>query len=92
MEVEVEAEAISKNKIKGREHGTVSSTKSEIKSMDFDSTLLQSIQTTSVTLNETIDLGMLVRNKDKNGITTSEDVEKMIRENQEVYVLRCKIS
>ncbi|MCU6713194.1 hypothetical protein M6D81_31300 [Paenibacillus sp. J5C_2022] len=74
-----------------RQGGNVSSGKYEIKSIDFDSTITYPLDEISTGLNEIVDLGMLIRNKGKNAISSSDDVERTIKENNEVYVLRCRI-
>lgn len=74
-----------------RQKGNVVSTKTEIPKGEFDSTMIHSMPSTTVNPNETAVLGVIVRNKGKDHVESSVDVEAMIRDNQEVYVLRCTI-
>ncbi|MGG3452426.1 hypothetical protein [Paenibacillus rhizolycopersici] len=74
-----------------RQKGNVVSTKTEIPKGEFDSTMIHSMPPTTVNPNETAVLGVIVRNKGKDHVESSVDVEAMIRDNQEVYVLRCTI-
>lgn len=76
-----------------RQNGTIGSGKYVNKNMDFDSTLVQQVsQIPAFDLNQTNLLGVLVRNKDRNSVGSSDDIEKTIEENKEVYILKCKIS
>ncbi|GIP44619.1 hypothetical protein J45TS6_30780 [Paenibacillus sp. J45TS6] len=76
-----------------RQNGNISSGKQLNTNMDFDSTITEPIiQNTSADLNQVIDLGMMIRNKDKNSFGSHEDMEKTIEQNKDVYILRCKIS
>ncbi|MNN15221.1 hypothetical protein D3C81_1283210 [compost metagenome] len=74
-----------------RQKGNVVSTKTEIPKGDFDSMMIHTMQPTTVNPNETTVLGVIVRNKGKDHVESSDDVDAMIRENQEVHVLRCTI-
>lgn len=74
-----------------RHKGNVVSSKAESPKGDFDSTMVHSMQPTTVNPNETAVLGVIVRNKGKDHVASSDDVDAMIRGNQEVHVLRCTI-
>ncbi|WP_178024111.1 hypothetical protein [uncultured Paenibacillus sp.] len=74
-----------------RHKGNVVSSKTEISKGDFDSAMTHSMQPTAVNPNETAVLGVIVRNKGKDHVESSDDVDAMIRDNQEVHVLRCTI-
>lgn len=74
-----------------RQRGNVTSSKFEIPKGDFDSMMIHTMQPTTVNPNETTVLGVIVRNKGKDHVESSDDVDAMIRENQEVHVLRCTI-
>lgn len=74
-----------------RHKGNISSGKIINTNMDFDSTAILPLnEITSLELDKSTDLGVLVRNKGKNGFTATPDVEQTIKENKEVYVLRCQ--
>lgn len=74
-----------------RQDGNVSSGKYQNMNMDFDSTIAQPLGDITSNLDQIIDLGMLVRNKERNNFGSSLDVNKTIDENKEVYVIRCKL-
>lgn len=75
-----------------RQNGNVSSGKNLNTNMDFDNTLIQPInQNSTADLNQIIDLGMIIRNKDKTSVSSDQDIEKTIEQNKDVYILRCKI-
>lgn len=74
-----------------RQKGNVVSSKAEIPEGEFDSVMTHSMQQATVNPNETAVLGVIVRNKGKDHVESSDDVDAMIRENQEVHVLRCTI-
>lgn len=75
-----------------RQNGNVSSGKNLNTNIDFDNTLIQPInQNSTADLNQIIDLGMIIRNKDKNSVSSDQDIEKTIEQNKDVYILRCKI-
>ncbi|MBM6995212.1 hypothetical protein IM700_005995 [Paenibacillus sp. DXFW5] len=74
-----------------RQRGNVTSSKFEIPKGDFDSMMIHTMQPTTVNPNETTVLGVIVRNKGKDHVESSDDVDALIRENQEVHVLRCTI-
>jgi hypothetical protein len=48
---------------------------------------------TSITANpnETAVLGVIARNKGKDHMESSDDVDALIRDNQAVYVMRCTV-
>lgn len=75
-----------------RQPGGVSSGRSVIQGSDFDSTLTQPVMHLSLNLGNTGTLGVLARNKDRSSVDSNVDVEKMIQDHQEVYVLRCVVS
>lgn len=74
-----------------RHKGNVVSSKTEIPKGDLDSAMTHSMQPTTVNPNETVVLGVIARNKGKDHMESSDDVDAMIRDNQEVHVLRCTI-
>ncbi|MCK8487718.1 hypothetical protein M0651_11080 [Paenibacillus sp. MBLB2552] len=74
-----------------RKRGNVTSSRFEIPKGDFDSMMIHTMQPTTVNPNETTVLGVIVRNKGKDHVESSDDVDAMIRENQDVHVLRCTI-
>ncbi|MDU4695317.1 MAG: hypothetical protein E6Y08_05850 [Paenibacillus sp.] len=74
-----------------RQKGNVVSSKFEIPKGDFDSTMIHSMPPTTVNPNETIALGVIVRNKGKDHVESSDNIEAIIRDNQDVHVLRCTI-
>lgn len=73
-----------------RENGNVSSGQYENKINEFDSTMTHPLHEISTGINEITDLGMIIRNNGKDHIALSNDIKSVIKENQEVYVLRCK--
>ncbi|WP_454190931.1 hypothetical protein [Paenibacillus sp. Marseille-Q7038] len=76
-----------------RQNGNISSGKQMNTNMDFDSTITEpTTQNTSADLNQVIDLGMMIRNKDRDSFGSYDDMEKTIEQNKDVYILRCKIS
>lgn len=75
-----------------RQQGNVSTGRSVIQGLDYDSTLTQPVTHLALNLDEAGTLGVLARNKDRSSVESHIDVEKMIQDHQEVYVLRCIVS
>ncbi|WP_018750778.1 hypothetical protein [Paenibacillus sanguinis] len=75
-----------------RQQGGVSTGKSVIQGLDYDSTLTQPVAQLSLNPDDTGTLGVLARNKDRSSVESNVDVEKMIQDHQEAYVLRCLVS
>lgn len=75
-----------------RDGGNMSSSAYDKDNIEFDTTLTLPIDQTSIALNNVADLGLLVRSKVTSGDAISTDIEKTIKENSEVYVIRCKFN
>lgn len=74
-----------------RQKGNVVSSKAEMPKRDYDSAMTHPMTSITANPNETAVLGVIVRNKGKGHMESSDDVDALIRDNQEVHVLRCTI-
>lgn len=72
-----------------RRNKSVSSARIEHTSLEHDSTIVNPINNIATVLNEITDLGMIVRNQGTEQVGSSDDVERTLSENKEVYVFRC---
>lgn len=72
-----------------RRNKNLSSGSTEYTSLEYDSTITHPINNIVTGLNETTNLGMIVRNKGVEQFGSSDDVDRTISENKEVYVFRC---
>lgn len=74
-----------------RQNNNVVSSTTEIPKSDYDSAMTHPMTTMTVNPNETAVLGVIARNKGKDHMESSDDVDALIRDNQAVYVLRCMV-
>lgn len=72
-----------------RENNNLDTGRYELESSEYDSTIIHPIGVISTSLNEAADLGMIVRNLGMEQFGASDDVNRTIKENKEVYVIRC---
>lgn len=72
-----------------RENKSISSGKYELESSEYDSTIIHPINKITTVLHKSTDLGMVVRNQGADLFGASDDVNRTIQENKEVYVIRC---
>jgi len=72
-----------------RDNKSISSARYDLESIEYDSTIIHPINTIKTDLNEAADLGMIVRNLGMDQFGASDDVNQTIKENKEVYVIRC---
>jgi len=74
-----------------RQNGNVVSSKTELPKQDYDSAMTLPMTSITANPNETAVLGVIARNKGKDHMESSDDVDALIRDNQAVYVMRCTV-
>ncbi|MDU0329156.1 MULTISPECIES: hypothetical protein [Paenibacillus] len=74
-----------------RQNGNVVSSKTELPKQDYDSAMTHPMTSITANPNETAVLGVIARNKGKDHMESSDDVDALIRDNQAVYVMRCTV-
>ncbi|EOS56504.1 hypothetical protein [Paenibacillus barengoltzii] len=74
-----------------RQNGNVVSSKTELPKQDYDSAMTHPMTSITANPNETAVLGVIARNKGKDHMESSDDVDALIRDNQAVYVMRCMV-
>ncbi|WP_127575528.1 MULTISPECIES: hypothetical protein [Paenibacillus] len=74
-----------------RQNGNVVSSKTELAKQDYDSAMTHPMTSITANPNETAVLGVIARNKGKDHMESSDDVDALIRDNQAVYVMRCTV-